>query len=67
MSRAPRLDVKYAHAHSNITITRLRKPIRNITCTMIHKSHATNPDSRMKPKSATAAALPIVARFPLSK
>ena len=66
MSRAPRCEVKYAHAHSNITITRLRKPIRKTMCTTIHRSQATKPDSRTKPKSATAAALPIVARFPLS-
>ena len=66
MSRAPRLDVKSAQAHSNMTIVRLRNPIRKATCTAIHKSHATRPDNRMKPKSATAAALPIVARFPLS-
>ena len=66
IERAPRCEVKYAQAHSKITITRLRKPIKKKMWTTIQRSQATSPDRRTNPKSATAAALPIVARLPLS-
>jgi hypothetical protein len=66
ISRAPRCDVKYAHAHSKTTMTRFRKPIRNRMWTTIHNSQAMKPEMRTNPKSATADALPMVARFPLS-
>src|SRR5436309_1812254 len=67
ISRAPRCQVTYAHAHSKSTSSRLRKPIRNMMCTSSHASHATSPESLKRPTTATAAARPIVAMLPLSR
>ena len=66
ISRAPRSNVKYDHAHWIITTSRLRKPIRKRMWTNSQSSQAKNPEVLNRPILATAAPRPIVASIPLS-
>lgn len=67
MSRADRWKLRYAHAHSNSTTMRLRKPMSRKMWTKIQITHAKKPDILIQPKFATAAARPIVASVPMSR
>ena len=68
MSRAPRLKVTYDHAHSSMTATRLRKPMRKTMWTNEPDEPREEPAELGRRRSvATAAARPIVASEPLSR
>ncbi len=66
MRRAPRWNVRYESAHSNITMKRFLKPIRKKTWMSSQAIHARKPESLSRPKSAIPEARPIVASEPLS-
>jgi hypothetical protein len=64
IKRVPLRKVSYAQNQSNSTEKRLRSPERKAICTAPHNHHAVAPLMRIRPKSATAALRPMVARLP---
>jgi hypothetical protein len=66
MGRAARWERMWDQAQLNMTATQLRKPIKYQTWTKSQASQAVQPAIFSRPMWATAAARPIVARFPLS-
>src|SRR5436309_203346 len=62
--RARRWNVTYAHAHSLITATRFRNPIREKMWTNSQISHPKYPETFNHARSPTADPRPIVAMLP---
>ena len=67
MRRAPRCQVRYDQAHSSITTSRLRKPIRKRMWMSSHAIHANHPFIFIPIPCSTAARRPMVAMLPLSR
>src|SRR5262249_16956831 len=64
ISRTLRCHVRYAHAHSLITASRLRKPMSQKMWRKSQNTHQKNPEASPPPMTDTADPRPITAIVP---